>query len=89
MTRVVDGDTYDVLAAGVVRRVRLLGVDAPELDQPFGRQAADSVARLLPVGQPVLLGRVGLGLYGRTLVPCGWGRKRAAWGRTWRWTRCW
>jgi endonuclease YncB( thermonuclease family) len=67
LVRVVDGDTYDVLSGGVVVRLRLLGVDAPEKDQPFGVQAADSVARLLPVGGPVLLTRTGVDLYGRTL----------------------
>ncbi len=65
--RVVDGDTYDVLAGGVVYRVRLLGVDAPELGQPFGRPAADSVAQLLGRGRRVQLTRQGLDLYGRTL----------------------
>lgn len=65
--RVVDGDTYDVLAGGTVYRVRLLGVDAPELSQPFGRTAADSVARLLGLGQRVQLTRRGQDLYGRTL----------------------
>lgn len=65
--RVVDGDTYDVLAGGTVYRVRLLGVDAPELSQPFGRPAADSVARLLGPGQRVQLTRQGQDLYGRTL----------------------
>ncbi|HEX8327996.1 MAG TPA: thermonuclease family protein [Hymenobacter sp.] len=68
VVRVVDADTYDVLAGGVVYRVRLLGVDAPELDQPFGHQAADSVTRLLGPARPVLLGRRGVDLYGRTLA---------------------
>ena len=68
VVRVVDGDTYDVLAGGVVYRVRLLGVDAPEPDQPFGHQAGDSVSRLLKSERPVLLGRRGVDLYGRTLT---------------------
>ena len=67
VVRVMDGDTYDVLVGGMVRRVRLLGVDAPERDQPYGRQAADSVARLLRPMQLVLLTRHGADLYGRTL----------------------
>ncbi|WP_240471659.1 thermonuclease family protein [Hymenobacter aerophilus] len=68
VVRVVDADTYDVLAGSVVYRVRLLGVDAPEPDQPFGRQAGDSVARLLTPERLVLLGRRGVDLYGRTLA---------------------
>ncbi|OWP65048.1 hypothetical protein CDA63_01460 [Hymenobacter amundsenii] len=67
VVRVVDGDTYDVLAGGITHRVRLLGVDAPERDQPFGKQAADSVARLLQPAQLVLLTRHGVDLYGREL----------------------
>lgn len=38
VTRVVDGDTYEVLTGGQVLRVRLLGVDAPEHDQLLGRR---------------------------------------------------
>ena len=68
VVRVVDGDTYDVLAGGVRYRVRLLGVDAPEPDQPFGHQAGDSVARLLGPQRLVRLTRRGLDLYGRTLA---------------------
>ena len=68
VVRVVDGDTYDVLARSVVYRMRLLGVDAPEPDQPFGNQAADSVARLLGTKRKVLLTRQGADLYGRTLA---------------------
>ena len=68
VVRVVDGDTYDVLAGGVRYRVRLLGVDAPEPDQPFGHQAGDSVARLLGPQRLVWLTRRGVDLYGRTLA---------------------
>ena len=68
VVRVVDGDTYDMLAGGVRYRVRLLGVDAPELNQPFGRQASDSVARLVERQPLVWLTRRGVDLYGRTLV---------------------
>ena len=68
VVRVVDGDTYDVLAGGMVYRVRLLGVDAPEPDQAFGHQAGDSVARLLGLERRVLLSRRGVDLYGRTLA---------------------
>jgi micrococcal nuclease len=47
---VIDGDTIDVAAIG---RVRLLGIDAPELGRgfdtaaPFGRQARDRLAALV------------------------------------------
>lgn len=68
VVRVVDADTYDVLAGGLVRRVRLLGVDAPEPDQPFGPQGADSVRRLLHPERLVWLTRRGTDLYGRTLA---------------------
>ena len=68
MVRVVDADTYDILTNGTTYRVRLLGVDAPEPDQAFGHQAADSVINLLGPKQRVLLTRRGVDLYGRTLA---------------------
>lgn len=68
VVRVVDADTYDVLAGGLVRWVRLLGVDAPEPDQPFGLQAADSVRQLLRSERLVWLTCRGTDLYGRTLA---------------------
>ena len=40
VTRVVDGDTLDVLLDSGRIRVRLHGVDAPERDQPGGREAS-------------------------------------------------
>lgn len=41
---VVDGDTFKVRVQGVVMKFRLLGVDAPEHDQPYG-SAATAVLR--------------------------------------------
>ena len=67
VVRVIDADTYIMLSGSTTYRLRLLGVDAPEHDQAFGLQAADSVARLLPPGRVVLVARAGLDLYGRTL----------------------
>jgi micrococcal nuclease len=68
VTRCLDGDTYDVLTARGPLRVRIRNADCPELTQPFGKQAADSVARLLQ-GRLVYLAPVGTDLYGRTLAP--------------------
>lgn len=50
MQRVTDGDT---VACADGRRIRLLLIDAPEMDQePFGSLARDALADLLPVGTP-------------------------------------
>lgn len=57
--RIVDGDTIDVLVDGESRRVRLLNIDAPESVDPdqavecLGPEAAEHLARLLPVGTAV------------------------------------
>ena len=49
--RITDGDGIECEGIG---RVRLIGMDAPELDQkPFGRQAAAALARLVRVGARV------------------------------------
>jgi micrococcal nuclease len=55
ITRIVDGDTVE---CNRVRRVRLIGIDTPELDQaPFGLQAATALSRVIPPGSQVLLER--------------------------------
>ena len=65
--RVVDADTYEVGTAGGRARVRLLGVDAPEADQPFGPEATALVGALLR-RQYVWLQVQGRDLYGRHLA---------------------
>ncbi len=58
--RVVDGDTIDVLIAGRAVRVRLIGIDTPEVADPrqpvecFGREASAKANELL-AGQIVRL----------------------------------
>lgn len=53
LVRVIDGDTIAVEVGGARDTVRLIGVDAPELHhptrgpEPFGAEAAASLARLL------------------------------------------
>lgn len=49
---VFDGDTIDVLdESGRRIRVRLSGIDAPEIGQPFGRSSGDALRRLLSSGE--------------------------------------
>jgi micrococcal nuclease len=54
VTRVSDGDTLWVkpTAGGKPVKVRLKGIDAPELCQPGGREARDALARMA-LHQPV------------------------------------
>lgn len=60
VTRVIDGDTIDVMVGGTVQRVRLIGIDAPETvapGQPVGcwGPEASAKAKELMEGQPVEL----------------------------------
>jgi micrococcal nuclease len=62
MVSVTDGDTVRVrLDGGGVERVRLIGIDTPELHDPrtvvecFGAEAAAETQRLLPAGTAVRL----------------------------------
>jgi len=65
VTRVVDGDTFEVSGT----RVRLIGVNAPEYDECFGAEAAEELTRLIQ-GESVTLETDAQALdgYGRTLA---------------------
>ena len=53
VTKVTDGDSLVCSQAG---RVRMLGIDAPELSQkPFGNQSRGALAAMIPVGSRVAL----------------------------------
>ena len=66
LTRVIDGDSYEVRVGREVIKVRLYGIDAPESDQPFGREATEFVMQFLH--SPVLLEDKGKDRYQRTLA---------------------
>lgn len=80
--RIIDGDTIDVLIDGAEERVRLIGIDTPEIahaasgDRPaqaaecFGGDAQRYTESLLPPGTPVRLERdvVPRDDYGRMLA---------------------
>lgn len=63
-----DGDSITVLAAGNVQlKVRLEGIDAPELKQPFSQQSKEALSGLV-FGKAVTLHVTGKDRYKRTLA---------------------
>jgi len=63
-----DGDSITVLAAGNVQlKVRLDGIDAPELKQPFSQQSKEALSGLV-FGKTVILRVTGKDRYKRTLA---------------------
>ena len=64
--RVIDGDTYVVSLNGVSYHCRLVNVDAPEKDQPFGIKVRDSVSGLI-LGRDCQVTIVGFDVYYRAL----------------------
>lgn len=87
ITRIVDGDTVDCAELG---RVRLIGMDTPEQSQaPFGAQATEALASMIPVGTTVALepdveardrsGRL-LGYLWHDSVMVNWRMVREGWG---------
>ena len=69
VTRVFDGDTLWVkpLAGGRYRKLRLEGLDAPEICQPWGVTARDALAARV-LGQTVVVHQLRRDDYGRALV---------------------
>lgn len=56
ITSIVDGDTVRLEVDGVELRVRLIGIDTPEVHpelECFGTEATEALERLAPVGSPV------------------------------------
>mgnify|MGYP001765834058 CR=1 FL=1 len=67
MTAVHDGDTISVMQEGRAVRIRLHGIDCPELHQPFGR-AAKQTASSLVFKRDVRVVPVDVDAYGRLVA---------------------
>lgn len=50
LVRVIDGDTIALTVGGLEERVRLIGIDTPERDTPFGPRAAAFMQAALGTG---------------------------------------
>lgn len=72
VTSVADGDTLTLLGPTGEHRIRLGGIDAPELDQAHGQQARAALA-LLCLGRSAQVAIQDQDRYGRTVgtVRCG------------------
>jgi endonuclease YncB( thermonuclease family) len=61
VTKLIDGDTFDVSIDGRTERIRMLNIDTPETKDPdevvqcLGPEASDFLATLIPVGTTVKL----------------------------------
>jgi endonuclease YncB( thermonuclease family) len=67
VSSVIDGDTIDVLRKGKPERLRLDGIDAPEIDQPGGIESK-RFAAALALGRLVIVYPAGQDRYGRTIA---------------------
>ncbi len=67
ITRLSDGDSFEVAAGDLPIRVRLFGIDCPEMDQPFGREARGILERLVD-DRPIRLEPVDRDRYGRMVA---------------------
>ncbi len=67
-SKVLDGDTMDIVSTkGKTHRVRLLGIDAPELKQDFGENSKSSLEYCLKFGDSVVVKWSKKDRYGRLL----------------------
>jgi endonuclease YncB( thermonuclease family) len=68
VVKVYDGDTLTVRQNDQEVKVRLCGIDAPELKQPLGRQSRDKLRSLLSKSQRVTLFVSEVDRYGRKVA---------------------
>jgi endonuclease YncB( thermonuclease family) len=64
VVRVLDGDTLELRVGAETRRIRLLGIDAPERDQPWAERSRQALSRRVS-GREVRVNAVDVDSHGR------------------------
>jgi endonuclease YncB( thermonuclease family) len=67
VVKIKDGDTFEVQHGHATELIRLWGVDTPEWDQPFSRQAKNFLKKML-LNRQVDIEPLSLDIYGRTVA---------------------
>lgn len=55
ITKVYDGDTITLYANYTKYKIRLYGIDAPELDQSFGKQSQENLQNICNIGSEAIV----------------------------------
>lgn len=66
----IDGDTVRLDSPGANLRLRIWGIDAPEIKDPGGVEASSALARLV-AGETLACDLMDVDRYGRPVVRCG------------------
>ena len=68
VSRVIDGDTIEILKDDEFVKVRLYGIDAPETSQKYGKEATDKVIELLRPVNMITVNIIDKDRYGRYIA---------------------
>ena len=75
IVHIPDGDGFNIAYNGIVERIRIRRIDAPEYHQAYGKEARRALVALLEF-RPVRIVRFGKCPYGRTLATVFVGNRR-------------
>lgn len=53
VTRISDGDTFSIRYQENIFKIRVFGIDCPEMGQTYGEEAKAFVQRILPIGRAI------------------------------------
>lgn len=69
VVRIIDGDTLVLATGRGERRIRIFGIDAPEIDTPEGPDSRETLRRVI-AGRPLACAEITHDRYGRIVAIC-------------------